>query len=132
MQTIRLASRFGGSAEIEPLHISISGRLAVHRKWLCDGRLSDYLFTITHVPTGWAIYNSGHIPLRRMDAPGLSEMIDLVMRLDGLDWNFQVVCQLPASTLAGMQAILAGVTAFWLGKDFKETCFSEPPQENKL
>lgn len=119
--TIVVNCLHGKQAEVEPKHITRSGRLAVHAMVLSVG-LSKTYFTITHISTGWSVCNSHGQPLK--------DVLKVAKELDKLDWNFSQVCQLPTDTLAGAHAVLDGKwhVSPGVSEDFKRTCFSEPTQ----
>lgn len=101
MKQIRIATEHRWF-KVEPLHITPSGRLAVHHL-LTNNGLQDNRITITHVPTGFAV-------LRWVRAEAQAETIAFADELDHLDWDFndptEITQKLARSVKAKMNAFL--------------------------
>jgi len=109
-----------GRTKIDALVITKSGKLAVHRSVDVYGWFSEHIFTITHLPTGWAVCTNAryHQPLRSVRA--------LANRLDKLDWDFNEACKLPAETFNACHALMDGrYCRPGYSEDFKRVCFSD-------
>lgn len=82
-----------GDAQVEPLHILPSGRLAVHFT-LTENGLDIHCLTITHVPTGFSVLHT-----RRTWA----QAIRMAERLDKLAWPTE---PMSINTRGALMAIL--------------------------
>lgn len=117
MTSIRVET-LQGFEFVEPLEVSRSGRLALHRM---VG--SEFGLTITHIATGWSLGGTFYDNVYRLKF--------VLAEMDELDWDFDRPCQLSPQTHAraldiARRARMSSPDGDGLSDEFRARCFAEP------